>query len=81
MTVLSPGLFLTGNSSDFRASCECGVTQPSTNFHDQAASHQFPEEDPDLRERLPAPHGPREVVAVAVEAFGGAVDAGDLGLA
>ena len=50
-------------------------------LHYQAASHQFPEEDPDLRERLPAPHGPREIVAVSVEPFGRAVDAGRLGLA
>ena len=47
----------------------------------RATSYQFPEEEPDLRERLPAPHGPREVVAVSVEAFRGAVDARHLGLA
>ena len=65
--------FLTGAMSDFRAR--------DMSLRNRATSHQFPEEEPDLREGLPAPHGPREIVAVSVEAFGGAVDAGGLGLA
>ena len=50
-------------------------------LRNRATSHQLPEEEPDLREGLPAPHGPREIVAVSVEPFGRAVDAGRLGLA
>ena len=50
-------------------------------FHNFFLSYQFPEKQPDFREGALAPDSPGEVVAAAVEALGGAVDGGDLGLA